>query len=200
MGRHVMSSSPVPLKTHRVGQRCTLNLSRLKRSPIGVVWKLGEEGSSSDTCKSIETQNPYICVLWKIEEWYASSGQRVHHPASIMVSWSIRYEGVSEIRFCEKEVKTMLQVISTIYHLRINCEAPEDTPAQWKLLDFSTGLRSCSDKAKMTRSVLHKTQRLTFQHSRFKSSRLNIVLTFRDKDMLKKSSQFEVDILFEKKG
>ncbi|GFV88572.1 uncharacterized protein TNCV_1243821 [Trichonephila clavipes] len=27
-GRHVMSSSPVPLKTRRVGQRCTLNLSR----------------------------------------------------------------------------------------------------------------------------------------------------------------------------
>ncbi|GFX04010.1 hypothetical protein TNCV_4679141 [Trichonephila clavipes] len=27
-GRYVMSSSPVPLKTRRVGQRCTLNLSR----------------------------------------------------------------------------------------------------------------------------------------------------------------------------
>ncbi|GFU25217.1 hypothetical protein TNCV_3451981 [Trichonephila clavipes] len=26
-GRHVMSSIPVPLKTRRVGQRCTLNLS-----------------------------------------------------------------------------------------------------------------------------------------------------------------------------
>ncbi|GFV63125.1 transposable element Tcb1 transposase [Trichonephila clavipes] len=31
-GRHVMSSSPVPLKTHRVGQRCTLNLSRADTS------------------------------------------------------------------------------------------------------------------------------------------------------------------------
>ncbi|GFW72982.1 hypothetical protein TNCV_831051 [Trichonephila clavipes] len=31
-GRHVMSSSPVPQKTRRVGQRCTL-----KRLPIGVV-------------------------------------------------------------------------------------------------------------------------------------------------------------------
>ncbi|GFY34249.1 hypothetical protein TNCV_2505521 [Trichonephila clavipes] len=30
--RHVMSSSPVPLNTHRVGQRCTLNLSRAKTS------------------------------------------------------------------------------------------------------------------------------------------------------------------------
>ncbi|GFT03702.1 hypothetical protein TNCV_278641 [Trichonephila clavipes] len=31
-GRHVMSSSPVPLKIHRVGQRCTLNLSRAETS------------------------------------------------------------------------------------------------------------------------------------------------------------------------
>ncbi|GFV07901.1 hypothetical protein TNCV_4506361 [Trichonephila clavipes] len=33
----VMGLSPVPLKTRRVGQRCTLNLSReLKRPPVGV--------------------------------------------------------------------------------------------------------------------------------------------------------------------
>ncbi|GFY08110.1 hypothetical protein TNCV_1355241 [Trichonephila clavipes] len=31
-GRHVTSSSPVPPKTHRVGQRCTLNLSRAETS------------------------------------------------------------------------------------------------------------------------------------------------------------------------
>ncbi|GFT16787.1 uncharacterized protein TNCV_1333941 [Trichonephila clavipes] len=31
-GRHVMSSIPVPLKTRRVGQRCTLNLSRAETS------------------------------------------------------------------------------------------------------------------------------------------------------------------------
>ncbi|GFX85098.1 uncharacterized protein TNCV_4979531 [Trichonephila clavipes] len=31
-GRHVMSSSPVPLKTRRVGQRCRLNLSRAETS------------------------------------------------------------------------------------------------------------------------------------------------------------------------
>ncbi|GFT17876.1 uncharacterized protein TNCV_4910501 [Trichonephila clavipes] len=37
-GRHVMSSSPVPLKTHRVGQRYTLNLSRAETPPVGVVW------------------------------------------------------------------------------------------------------------------------------------------------------------------
>ncbi|GFV24160.1 uncharacterized protein TNCV_4165071 [Trichonephila clavipes] len=31
-GRHVMSSSPVPLKTRRVRRRCTLNLSRAQTS------------------------------------------------------------------------------------------------------------------------------------------------------------------------
>ncbi|GFY32470.1 uncharacterized protein TNCV_3559781 [Trichonephila clavipes] len=31
-GRYVMSSSPVPLKTRRVGRRCTLNLSRAETS------------------------------------------------------------------------------------------------------------------------------------------------------------------------
>ncbi|GFW95859.1 hypothetical protein TNCV_1625191 [Trichonephila clavipes] len=46
-GRHVPSSSPVPLKTLRVGQRCTLNLSRAEtRPPDGVVVMRG--GASSD--------------------------------------------------------------------------------------------------------------------------------------------------------
>ncbi|GFV92211.1 uncharacterized protein TNCV_1896471 [Trichonephila clavipes] len=31
-GRYAMSSSVVPLKTHRVGERCTLNLSRVQTS------------------------------------------------------------------------------------------------------------------------------------------------------------------------
>ncbi|GFW32824.1 uncharacterized protein TNCV_1773931 [Trichonephila clavipes] len=31
-GRHVMSSSPVPLKNHRVGELYTLNLSRAETS------------------------------------------------------------------------------------------------------------------------------------------------------------------------
>ncbi|GFS71432.1 hypothetical protein TNCV_5051361 [Trichonephila clavipes] len=45
--RHVMSSSPVPLKTRRVGQRCTLNLSRAEASSrcCGVVVRDG--GASS---------------------------------------------------------------------------------------------------------------------------------------------------------
>ncbi|GFX96217.1 uncharacterized protein TNCV_2291051 [Trichonephila clavipes] len=41
--RHVMSSSPLPLKTRRVGQRFTLNLSRAKTSSrwCGVVVRRG---------------------------------------------------------------------------------------------------------------------------------------------------------------
>ncbi|GFW37175.1 hypothetical protein TNCV_5020731 [Trichonephila clavipes] len=36
---HVTSSSPVPLKTRRVGQQCTLNLSKAETCPaVGVVW------------------------------------------------------------------------------------------------------------------------------------------------------------------
>ncbi|GFX54577.1 hypothetical protein TNCV_792641 [Trichonephila clavipes] len=37
-----MSSSLILLKTQRVGGRCTLNLLKLKRPPVGVVWELGE--------------------------------------------------------------------------------------------------------------------------------------------------------------
>ncbi|GFW33836.1 uncharacterized protein TNCV_3589211 [Trichonephila clavipes] len=46
-GRHVMSSSPVPLKTRRVGQRCTLNLPRAQTSSrcCGMVVRRG--GASS---------------------------------------------------------------------------------------------------------------------------------------------------------
>ncbi|GFS51410.1 uncharacterized protein TNCV_548821 [Trichonephila clavipes] len=46
-GRHVTSSSPVPLKTRRVGQRCKLNLSRAQTLShlCGAVVKRG--GASS---------------------------------------------------------------------------------------------------------------------------------------------------------
>ncbi|GFW68767.1 hypothetical protein TNCV_3639821 [Trichonephila clavipes] len=44
--RHVMSSSPVPLNTRCVGQRCTLNLSRAETSfRVGVVVRRGGAGS-----------------------------------------------------------------------------------------------------------------------------------------------------------
>ncbi|GFU99486.1 uncharacterized protein TNCV_4763471 [Trichonephila clavipes] len=43
-GRRVMSLRPVPLKTRRVRQRCTLNLSRAETSSrwCGVVVRRGE--------------------------------------------------------------------------------------------------------------------------------------------------------------
>ncbi|GFV58555.1 uncharacterized protein TNCV_2915441 [Trichonephila clavipes] len=46
-GRHVMSSSPVPLKTRRIGQRCTLNLPRAETSSrsCGVVVRRGDASS-----------------------------------------------------------------------------------------------------------------------------------------------------------
>ncbi|GFW58436.1 hypothetical protein TNCV_3512991 [Trichonephila clavipes] len=46
-GRYVMSSSAVPLKTRRVGQRCTLNLSRAETSSrwCGVVVRRGDASS-----------------------------------------------------------------------------------------------------------------------------------------------------------
>ncbi|GFV05155.1 hypothetical protein TNCV_223691 [Trichonephila clavipes] len=37
-GRHVMSSIPVSLKTRRVGQRCTLNMSRAEKSSHGTSY------------------------------------------------------------------------------------------------------------------------------------------------------------------
>ncbi|GFU84408.1 uncharacterized protein TNCV_4680261 [Trichonephila clavipes] len=46
----VTSSSPVPLKTRRVGQRCTLNLSRAETSShwCGVVVRRGDASSGVD--------------------------------------------------------------------------------------------------------------------------------------------------------
>ncbi|GFU96431.1 uncharacterized protein TNCV_90071 [Trichonephila clavipes] len=47
----VTSSSPVPLKTRRVGQRCTLNLSRAETSSrwCGVVVRRGVPAQVSST-------------------------------------------------------------------------------------------------------------------------------------------------------
>ncbi|GFX43327.1 uncharacterized protein TNCV_2390351 [Trichonephila clavipes] len=49
--RHVMSSSPVPLKIRLVGERCTLNLSRAQRSSrwCGVVVRRGVPAQVSST-------------------------------------------------------------------------------------------------------------------------------------------------------
>ncbi|GFU11736.1 hypothetical protein TNCV_2611281 [Trichonephila clavipes] len=43
-----MSSSLLPLKTHRAEGRCALNMSRLKYPPFSVAWKFGDGvGASS---------------------------------------------------------------------------------------------------------------------------------------------------------
>ncbi|GFW34101.1 hypothetical protein TNCV_287841 [Trichonephila clavipes] len=52
MNQCVMSLRPVPLKTRNVGGRCTKILSMLKRSPVGVVWKLGEGVSAQASFSS----------------------------------------------------------------------------------------------------------------------------------------------------
>lgn len=36
--------------------------------------------------------------------------QKGHHPASVMVWWGVSYEGVTEVHFCEKGVKTSARV------------------------------------------------------------------------------------------
>ncbi|GFT13970.1 uncharacterized protein TNCV_2616011 [Trichonephila clavipes] len=62
-GRHVMSSNPVPLKTRRVGQRYTLNLSRAETSSqwCGVVVRRG--GASSGI---VHVTRPWFKMTWSV--------------------------------------------------------------------------------------------------------------------------------------
>ncbi|GFT92147.1 uncharacterized protein TNCV_1972921 [Trichonephila clavipes] len=48
-GKHVMSSSPVPLKTRRVGEQCTFNLLRAQTFSVGVVVRRGVAAQVSST-------------------------------------------------------------------------------------------------------------------------------------------------------
>ncbi|GFV15647.1 uncharacterized protein TNCV_3059921 [Trichonephila clavipes] len=61
--RHVMSSSPVPLKTRRVGQRCTLNLPRAETSSqwCGVVVREGGASSSA-----VHVTRPWFKITWSV--------------------------------------------------------------------------------------------------------------------------------------
>ncbi|GFU32976.1 uncharacterized protein TNCV_4155621 [Trichonephila clavipes] len=58
----VTSSSPVPQKTHRVGQRCTLNLSRAETSSrwCGVVVR---RGASSGV---VHVSRPWFKITWSV--------------------------------------------------------------------------------------------------------------------------------------
>ncbi|GFW14412.1 uncharacterized protein TNCV_410951 [Trichonephila clavipes] len=60
-GRAVICT--VPLKTHRVGQRCTLNLSRAETSSrwCGVVVRRG--GASSGV---VHVTGPWLKITWSV--------------------------------------------------------------------------------------------------------------------------------------
>ncbi|GFX04978.1 hypothetical protein TNCV_2249611 [Trichonephila clavipes] len=53
-GMHVMISSPVPLKTHRVGKICTLNLSRAETSSR---WQIKLEVNSDVDQELLDSHN-----------------------------------------------------------------------------------------------------------------------------------------------
>ncbi|GFT70257.1 hypothetical protein TNCV_3457011 [Trichonephila clavipes] len=48
------------------GSRCTLNISRFKHSPVGVVWKLGERMSSSLLDHGSKLPSPLPIVLMQL--------------------------------------------------------------------------------------------------------------------------------------
>ncbi|GFU88509.1 uncharacterized protein TNCV_567821 [Trichonephila clavipes] len=59
----VMSSSPVPLKTRRVGQRCTLNLSRAETSPCWCGVVVRRRGTSSGV---VHVTRPWFKITWSV--------------------------------------------------------------------------------------------------------------------------------------
>ncbi|GFY03341.1 hypothetical protein TNCV_1172991 [Trichonephila clavipes] len=62
-GRHVMSSSPIPLKTRREGARCMLNLSRAQtsfRSDEAQFWLNGYVNKQN--CRIWSEANPQVYV------------------------------------------------------------------------------------------------------------------------------------------
>ncbi|GFY23210.1 hypothetical protein TNCV_3764501 [Trichonephila clavipes] len=101
-GWHVSSSSPVPQKTRRVGQRCTLNLSRAEMSSrwCGLVVRRGGEVPAQPDghgyelvssvralvsqkfnveeelmhVKHVDVKSPHVGVMWKFGRGVMSSG------------------------------------------------------------------------------------------------------------------------------
>ncbi|GFT95523.1 hypothetical protein TNCV_1558791 [Trichonephila clavipes] len=66
-GRRVMSSSLAPLLIRLVGGRCTLNLSRLKHSPVDVIWKLGET-EPAQILSDIRSAIQHLCNWSKVAD------------------------------------------------------------------------------------------------------------------------------------
>ncbi|GFW70486.1 hypothetical protein TNCV_874071 [Trichonephila clavipes] len=76
-GWHVSSSSPVPLKIRRVGQRCTLNLSRAEMSSRCVRALVPQKFSVEEELmhvKHVEVKIPHVGVMWKFGRGVISSG------------------------------------------------------------------------------------------------------------------------------
>ncbi|GFU19583.1 uncharacterized protein TNCV_21561 [Trichonephila clavipes] len=72
-----MSSSPVTLKTRRVGQRCTLNLSRAETSShwCGVVVRRG--GTSSGVV--------YVTGPWFKKTWFVAKNPHVAEQCNVNI-------------------------------------------------------------------------------------------------------------------
>ncbi|GFW37818.1 uncharacterized protein TNCV_4630231 [Trichonephila clavipes] len=83
-GRHVISSSPIPLKTGRLGQRCTLNLSIAQTSSrwCGVVVRRG--GASSGV---VHVTWPWFKITWSV----AKSPRVAQHSATLIINQSRPY-------------------------------------------------------------------------------------------------------------
>ncbi|GFT08184.1 hypothetical protein TNCV_3481351 [Trichonephila clavipes] len=67
-GWPVSSSSPVPQKTRRVGQRCTVNLSRAEMSSRCVRALVPQKFSVEEELmhvKHVEVKSPHVGVVWK---------------------------------------------------------------------------------------------------------------------------------------
>ncbi|GFW36671.1 uncharacterized protein TNCV_1956711 [Trichonephila clavipes] len=79
-GKHIMSSSPVPLNIRRVGNRCKLKQSRAKTSPVGVIVKRGGaraqvSSSSIDHGSKLRGRSPKALVCQVI---YSQFGLAIH--------------------------------------------------------------------------------------------------------------------------
>ncbi|GFX18606.1 uncharacterized protein TNCV_3310671 [Trichonephila clavipes] len=97
-GRHVMSSSPVPLKTRRVGQRCTLNLSKAETSSrwCGVIVRRG-------VCQLRCRPRP-LTMVQNYEDHFSSD----------VVTGLYRYNTLSTSESVDRRTKDMVVIASVL--------------------------------------------------------------------------------------
>ncbi|GFV91950.1 hypothetical protein TNCV_2976211 [Trichonephila clavipes] len=65
--------STTPLKSRRVRGRCTLNLSKLKLLPVGVVWKLEEGVPAQVSFSSLDHRSKLRGPSPRTLEWLGSA-------------------------------------------------------------------------------------------------------------------------------